>query len=203
MDFSKQRYNVEQAFKSGKTMMEVYPELGNYEEFSKSEQDPILMIMILMVDEDSPFVKAYRDNVEMRLQKIYQYLGLETYDSMFIEINEGHNFVFNNMVFKWFMLSDSLAYETWYSMQINYHINNLFLRRPLDFDNNPEKNMDTRAKIRKELPASHKELVEFERVVFPDTFSRKIVKEQVAKNYTPPEQFAQKKEDEFGNVRVI
>ncbi len=183
-------------------MIEAYPELSNYVEFAKPEDNDILMTMFLVVDEDSPFLKAYRDNVGMRLEKVYQYLGLEVGDKTFSDINEGRHPVFNDMVFKWFMISDSLAYETWFSMQFNYHINNLFLRQPFVLENS-EKNVETRAKIRKELPQSHRELVEFEKVVFPDSLSRKIVKDQVAKNYTPPEQFAQRKEDDFGNVRVI
>ncbi|WP_418360151.1 hypothetical protein [Sphingobacterium detergens] len=202
MDFSKQRYDVDAARKAGKLMIEAYPELSNYVEFAKPEDNDILMTMFLVVDEDSPFLKAYRDNVGMRLEKVYQYLGLEVGDKTFSDINEGRHPVFNDMVFKWFMISDSLAYETWFSMQFNYHINNLFLRQPFVLENS-EKNVETRAKIRKELPQSHRELVEFEKVVFPDSLSRKIVKDQVAKNYTPPEQFAQRKEDDFGNVRVI
>ncbi len=201
MDFSKQRYNVDEAVKQEKTMLEVYPDLSNYEEFADEEQDVILKIMFLMADIDSPFIKAYRDEYELRLVKVYSYLSLTSYDSDFNDILAGKHNQFNAMLYKWFMLSDNLAYQSWYSTSMNFHYYNAFLRQIPDFDS--DKHMETRGKIEKAKEEAYTKLIALEKAIFPDARARKIVKEEVAKIDNFPERLAQDKEDEFGKVRVI
>src|SRR5690606_11528884 len=132
MDFSKMKYNVDKAVSTDRLMIDVYPDLQDYEEFSDPINNDILIIMFSMVDEQSPFLKSYRDNFGLRLAKVYEYLD-RNQDGISHEILSGRCKEFNSMTFRWFTLSDSLAYENWYSKSLNFHYMTSLLRQPPDF----------------------------------------------------------------------
>ena len=188
-DFTKLRYDLS-TVPEGKLVIEVFPELAEYEEFAAEWDDSMLRIVILSVDDGSPFVKLYRDDYERRISKIFDFLNLKN-PELKQQILSGKSSVYNKMVSKFLMILDNLAYINYHSLLTHFHFMNAFLRQPPDFSS---ENMDRRVKVEHALPATHKRLIEMEQEFFPDAHTRKIVKKQIAKIIQFPERFAQEKQ---------
>lgn len=140
-----------------------------------TDDDKLLRLVLFMIQEDSPFLLDDRDDYVSRLTKVQEYLKSE-----YTRISEGENLEYNRIVTTMFMRMDNLIYVTWQSKLINYHQLTTFLRSPLKIDD-PAKDVKQRLDIEKLLPDMHKSLVEYEKQVFPDTFTRKVVREETAR----------------------
>lgn len=163
-------------------MCEKYPTLKGI-----TEDDKLLRIVLYMVQEDSPFLLDDREDYVTRLDKVLKHLKAE-----YPDIIEGENLHYNQIVTAIFMRMDNLIFVTWQSKLINYHQLTTFLRSKLDLDD-PARDVKQRLDIEKLLPDMHKSLVEYEKQVFPDTYARKTVREEVARLLQFAEKFAQPK----------
>src|SRR6185312_11384804 len=143
-------------------MCQKYPTLKGI-----TEDDKLLRVVILMIDEESPFLQADKDDYAARLTKVLKHLNAE-----YPDIIEGENMEYNKIATALFMMMDNLIYVAWQSKLINFHQLTTFLRSPLNLDD-PEKSVQQRLNIEKFLPDMHKSLVEYEKQIFPDTHTRK------------------------------
>lgn len=152
-----------------------------------TDDDKLLRVVLYMIQDDSPYLLADRDDYEARLSKVLKHLSAE-----YPDIGIGQNMAYNKVATSLFMMMDNLVYVTWQSKLINFHQLTMFLRSPLDMTD-PEKSIKQRLDIEKYLPEMHKSLVEYERQIFPDTHTRKVVKEETARLLQFAERFADKK----------
>jgi len=155
-----------------------------------TEDDKLLRVVLYMIQEDSPYLLDDRDDYGARLGKVVKHLNAE-----YPDVLTGENLEYNKIVTAIFMAMDNLVYVTWQSKLINFHQLTTFLRSPLDL-NDPEKSIKQRLDIEKYLPEMHKSLVEYERQVFPDTHTRKTVRQETARLL----QFCEKYADPKGTV---
>lgn len=166
-----------------KELLEIkYPTLAGI-----TDDDKLLRVVLFMIQEDSPFLIADRDDYEARLAKVLSHVGAE-----YPEIATGQNMDYNKVATSLFMRMDNLAFVTWQSKLINFHQLTMFLRSPLSTED-IEKSVRERLNIEKLLPEMHKSLVEYERQIFPDTHTRKVVKEETARLLQFSEKYADKK----------
>lgn len=163
-------------------IVEKYPTLKGI-----TEDDKLLRVVLYMIQEDSPFLLADRDDYVSRLEKVQAQLKTK-----FKDIVEGENLEYNKIATTLFMRMDNIIFVTWQSKLINYHQLTTFLRSPFNA-NDPAKDIRQRLDIEKLLPDMHKSLVEYERQIFPDTFTRKIVREETAKLLQFAEKYAEDK----------
>lgn len=164
-------------------MWEKYPTLKGI-----TNDDKLLRVVIWMISEDSPFLLADREDYESRLAKVLKHV-----DAEYQRIAEGENLEYNKVATALFMMMDNLVYVAWQSKLINFHQLTMFLRSPLNLDD-PEKSIKQRLDIEKYLPDMHKSLVEYEKQIFPDTHTRKIVRQETARLLQFAERFAVNKQ---------
>jgi hypothetical protein len=174
-----------------KKVIDIFPELSEYKEFSNKKEDLLLRIAILATDEGSDFVRLYRDDYERKIVKIFEYLKIDN-EPLLENIVKGVEYVFNNMVNRYFIMCDNLAYVMWSDKLKNFHYIGTALRGRPDM-NNLSVDMSKRATLGKQQQEIYKELIELEAQIFPDDFTRRVVKEQVAKILQLPEKFANEK----------
>jgi len=163
-------------------VVEKYPTLKGI-----TDDDKLLRLVLFMIQEDSPFLLDDRDDYVSRLTKVQAHLKSE-----YTDISEGENLEYNRVATIIFMRMDNIIFVTWQSKLINYHQLTTFLRSPFNA-NDPAKDIRQRLDIEKLLPDMHKSLVEYERQIFPDTFTRKVVREETAKLLQFAERNAQEK----------
>lgn len=163
-------------------MAEKYPTLSGI-----TKDDKLLRVVIWMITEDSPYLQDNRDDYEARLAKVLKHVGAD-----YPGIAEGENMEYNHIATALFSRMDNLAYVIWQSKLINFHQLNMFLRQPMKADD-VEKTIKDRLSIEKQLPDIHKSLVDYEKQIFPDTQTRKIVREETARLLQFAEKFADAK----------
>lgn len=190
-DSSKMRYDLNKV-PVGKMVISHFKDLAEHKEFSDRKDDIILRIMIWSTDENSPFVIEERDDYERLINNICTYIKY-TDKGIINAIIEGHNEAFNKMVNKYLMMVDNLVYIMWKDKFMMFHYLGIALRAPISMAN-MERDMEKRAKLDAEREKIHKSLIEYEAQVFPNTFSRKIVRKEVAKVLQMAEKFAQQKQ---------
>lgn len=160
-----------------------YPSLSGI-----SEDDKLLRVVLYMIQEDSPYLLADRDDYETRLGKVCKHLKAE-----YPNILSGENLEYNKIATSLFMAMDNLAFVTWQSKLINFHQLTAFIRSPLGMDD-IEKSVRERLNVEKVLPDMHKSLVEYEKQIFPDTHTRKTVRQETARLLQFAERFADGKQ---------
>jgi len=175
----------------GQCVIEQFPELSGYKEFSDWTKDNLLRIAFLATDEGSPFLKKDRDDYEKRLNSIFEYLGLKD-DELLEDIILNRNEDYSAIVNRFFVLCDNLAYTMWSNMLFNFHMVGVALRQPPNMENMISE-MDKRAKLQKQQKEIHEDLVAYEAQIFPDTSTRKIIRQEAAKILQFPEKFAKEK----------
>lgn len=191
MDFSKLRHRID-LIPLTELVIDHFPELAEYKEFSNPDQDNLLRISIFATAEGSPFVKQEREDYEKRLIKIFEYLKYK--DARLIsKISLGEHSDYESIVNKYVMFCDNLAYVMWLNKLRMFHYIGIALRKPMDMDN-PVSDMQKRAALDKQLQDVYTSLIEYEAQVFSDIPTRKKLRQQVAKLLQPAEQFAQAKQ---------
>lgn len=190
-DSSKMRYDLNKV-PVGKMVISHFKDLAEHKEFNDKKDDTILRIMIWSTDENSPFVIEERDDYERLINNICIYIKY-TDKGIINSIIEGHNEAFNKMVNKYLMMVDNLAYVMWKDKFMMFHYLGIALRAPINMSN-IEVDMTKRAKLDFEREKLHKSLIEYEAQVFPNTFSRKIIRKEVAKVLQMAEKFSVQKQ---------
>lgn len=190
MDFSGMRYDISK-IPADKAVVDAYPALAEYPEFKDRKKDQLVRIALYATDEKSPFVQNERDDYERRITKIFEYLKIKDRVLMQDIVNCIHR-DFENMVSRYFIMADNLSYQVWSDKFRMFHYIGLALRQPPDFENMTA-DMNKRATLSRQRDDIFKELVGLEEQIFTDTFTRRTLKEQVAKMLQLPEKYAQEK----------
>lgn len=172
------RYDLEKV-PSGKTVISFFPDLAEYKEFSDKKNDILLRVAIWSTDENSPFVIGERDDYDRLIRNICNYLKF-TDEGRISKIILGTDIEFNAMVNRYFIQCDNLAYVMWKDKFMMFHYIGIALRAPVNM-NNLEVEMAKRAKLEMDREKIHASLVQYESQVFANTFTRKIVRKEVAK----------------------
>jgi hypothetical protein len=188
MDFSKLRYNFTG---SPKPVISQFPALGEVLAFSDESLDYLLRAVILITDDGSPFVSKERDYQKI-VTAVFDYLnpkdrktpkdllsGLDTTDIQNMK----------DMMFQYFILLDNHAYAVWYAKMMDLYYMLDFLRSKPDIEK-PD-HFEKRVKVNKALPTLHKELADYESLIFPNELVKKVIKEQTIKALTFAERHAQ------------
>lgn len=193
MDFSLLPYDVS---KPG-LLIENYPQLKYYEEFSDPKNDKLLKLVALITDENSPFVKSEKSFTGIVVASC-KYLDIN--DQLFIEsliMGYGGNDVDTvfDMQCSYFRHLNNWEYNTWYDLMFQYHENSLVLRTPLNAaDRDYEKKAETKQKIRNHQVELQKTLVQYENQIFPSaTNIKKVITKHVSKVTNWPEKMAREK----------
>ncbi len=174
-------------------MAQKYPSLKGI-----TEDDKLLRVVLYMIQEDSPYLLDDRDDYETRLIKVCKDLNAE-----YPDIISGENLEYNKIATAIFMNMDNLAFVTWQSKLINFHQLTMFIRSPLS-TNDIEKSVRERLNVEKVLPDMHKSLVDYEKQIFPDTHTRKVVRQQeTARLLQFAEHFADSTQNADGSKRVV
>lgn len=199
MDFSNLKYDISKVGPDD-YVIDVFPDLGDYVEFSRKNDDLILRWVILSVDDGSPFFSMYRD-FQDRQKAVYNYLNLnnpilKTYiDGNLTKRDDKFRIDTNAKIFKFFVLLDKHTYIAWYSTWSNYQNTNAFLQIQIDTDDDAyEAKFEKKQKINGMLPGIQKQLAEYEKLIFGDTKIKTIVTNAVAKITYWPEKMAKKTE---------
>lgn len=190
MDFTALKYDITTVPAKAR-VIDHFPDLLEYPGLSDPENDLIVRIVILATDSECPFVKLEKDNYGKRLQRVFEYLSIRD-KTLFASISGGKCREYNTIVTTYFTMLDNLAYVVWHSKLTNFHYLTAFLREPIDVDN-MEASIQKRLSVEKQLPEIHKGLVDYEREIFPDGHTRKVVRQQVAKILQLAEHFADEK----------
>lgn len=189
-DSSKMRYDIEKV-PAGKKVIEHFVDLAEHKEFSDKKNDMLLRIAIWSTDENSPFVISERDDYERLINNIANYIKYKD-KAIISEIVLGTNLIFNQIVNRYFIMCDNLAFVMWKDKFMMFHYIGMALRAPVNM-NYLERDMDKRANLEKKREDLHKSLIEYESQVFPNTFTRKIVRKEVAKILQLAEKNAEQK----------
>lgn len=184
------RFNVAD-IPAKKFVIDKYPQLAEHEEFADKANDELLRIAMFATDEKSPFVKLEREDYEKRLIKIFQFLEIKN-DNLLGELSLGTNIIYENMVNRFFMMADNLAYVMWSNKLRMFHYISISLRAAPD-TRNIVGDMSKRATLDKQLKEIYNDLVEFESQVFTDIPSRNKIRKQITKLLQPAEQYAVEK----------
>ncbi len=190
MDFAFMKYRVD-LVPMDKLVIDHFPTLKDYKEFSDPVNDINLRIAFLATDEGSPFLKKERDDYEKRIRSIFDYLKIkneEQINYILINVNPEYSAIVN----RFFVLCDNLAYVMWSNMLFNFHLIGIALRQAPNMDNLTLE-MDKRAKLQKQQKEIHEDLVTYEAQIFPDTTTRKMIRQEAAKILQFPEKFAREK----------
>jgi hypothetical protein len=190
MELSNLKYDLS-LVSEGQLVIERFPDLAGYKEFSDPENDLLLRIAFLAIDEGSPFLKKYRDDYENRINSIFEYLELDDKElkaAIILNSNENYSAIVN----RFFVLCDNLAYVMWSNMLFNFHMIGVALRQPPNMANLTAE-MDKRAKLQVQQSQLHEQLAEYEAKIFPDSTTRKTARKEIAKILQFPERLAQEK----------
>lgn len=193
MDFEKLPYDISRPG----LLVENYPELTYYGEFSDPADDKLLKLVVLITDENSPFVRSEKSFTGI-VTSACNYLGLG--DPYFIDLLvTGHSSEETDKVFSmqcaYFRHLNNWEYNTWYDLMFQYHENSLVLRTPLNAsDKDYEKKAETKQKIRNHQVELQKTLVQYESQIFPtNTNTKKVITKHVAAITNWPERMAREK----------
>ncbi len=190
MTFETMKYDISD-IPTDSYVIDKFPELADYKEFADKKDDLLLRIAFFSTDEGSPFLKKYRDDYEKRIVAVFEYLSLTDKKLLDKILINSHN-KYSEIVNRFFVLCDNLAYVMWSNMLFNFHMTTVALRRTPDEDKMTEE-MDKRAKLQQQQKKIHEDLVAYESQIFPDTNTRKIVRKEAAKILQFPELMAQDK----------
>lgn len=191
LETSKMKYDIG-LVKKGQLMTEAFPELLEYKEFSDVKNDKLLRIAFFSTDENSPFVKKYRDNFPNKIKSIFLHEDLLD-DGLMENILLNKDSVYSSIVNRFFIQVDNLAYGIWSNMLFNFHMIGIALREPPSITNMTAE-MDKRAKLQNQQAELLEKLAQYEAQIFPDATTRKILRKEVAKILTLPERYAQEKQ---------
>lgn len=195
LDFSKLPYDVS---KPG-LVLENYPELLDFEQFSDPEDDQLLKLAILITEEQSPFVQKEREFTGI-VTGACAYLNI-TNTNFISDLITGYPSKDVSKVFGmqslYFRMLNKWEYNTWYDYMYQYHENSMVLRTPLNSsDDKYEAKAKTKQEIRKHQKDLTKDLIAYEGQIFKtNTNIKKVLTKHAAVITNWPEKMAKDKPD--------
>lgn len=189
-DSSKMRYDLNKV-PVNKTVISHFTELASYDEFSDAKNDVLLRVAIWSTDENSPFVIEERDDYDRLIRNICKFLKFKD-EKIIQSLIENTNMFFGAMINRYIIMCDNLAYVMWKDKFMMFHYLGMALRAPVNMSN-LERDMDRRANLEVKREKLHASLIEYEAIVFPNTFTRKTVMKEVAKILQMAEKYSEQK----------
>lgn len=156
------------------------PQEGIEEIPTKKDLSLLVSFVILLCDPNSPFCEE-RDFVE-RKAMCMEALGIGR-DTLVGKVIIVEHWWFGGVLSAYLRLLNTPLFDTWISLKINAEQTKAFLRRPLqDIASNGKASpgieaMDLRRKIANDLKKMDAELLEVERMLFPDAQTKELVNE--------------------------
>lgn len=193
MDFSKLTYDPS---KPG-LLVDNYPEISEYEIYSDPNDDVYIKLVILITDENSPFVIKHK-NFPAIVEDVCFFLNITDTEFIIRLISGDHNDetvkVFNMQSF-YFRLFNRFEYENWYSMIMLFHKNGVLIRSGADPDDRRyEEKMSVIQKVMSEQMNLLNNIKNYESQIFPThTNIKKVISKQVARITNWPEKMAKEK----------
>jgi len=150
----------------------------DYEDtFSNADVDEIIRYAVLLVDPESPMYDER--NFELRMERCRRILDIDPKSHVWKEIKEDGELV-TNIIYEFFKRINSHVYETWFSMKMNIHELNSYLRKKLSTDRNGNvaQDVNARRQLSQVITELTFELVEMEYQLFPDDRLLKMINER-------------------------
>lgn len=199
LDYSQMTYDLSKVGPD-EFIIDVFPELKDYPEFSDQHDNELLKWVMLLCDMGSPFFKPHK-NFYKRGRAVFEHMNMgeatqEFELSAYIkgELERGQDWFrvkVQAMIYKYFIIIDESSYMTWLSLFTSFHELQAFSQMSLDMsDPKYEDKFAKKENVLKLLPAKQKQLAEYERIVFGDSKIKEIVVKQEAKIITWPERMA-------------
>lgn len=202
LDYSNLKYDISKV-PAGSKVIDFYPELSDYTEFAKKEEDELVRWIILLVDDGSPFFKTYRDFKE-RGKAVFKHLNLNNSSlKKYIdgdldrekEIQEKFRININAKIYKYFIILDKNTYTVWYSLWSSFQQTNALAQMEIDpEDYQFEAKFERKQKITDKLLEIQGKLANYEKQVYGDSKIKQIVVNTVAKAIYWPEKLVKKTE---------
>lgn len=165
---------------------------SSYEEFMITDIDLLVKFVVLLVDPESPYYDER--NFDLRVDKCKRILDIDKESDVCKEIDsDGDMFV--SILHEFFKRINNHVYETWFSMKMNLHQMNMYLRRPPtpDRNGNVAQDINARRQLSQVIPELTFELVEMEMQLFPDDRLQRLISERSSDDGLggPAEQYAE------------
>lgn len=154
-------------------LVERYPDLAKYPEFSEGLGDKLLRFCILYYDEASPFFKN-RD-IEDKKNKCYEAIKAD------MELKKEVEYMGNQfklVALRWFKLHHSYTFEEWWSRKVDFHENSMYLTTSLTALLKPEDEarvIQRKEGIKKNLGQDRDALLALENTLFSDEKIKKLI----------------------------
>lgn len=182
--------------KRGEKIIDKYPELKSYKEFTQQQDENIIKIAILTSDADSPFWKLRGDR-ELMIKSIFEFLEIGTVNL------RGKEFLKNVTEYKhegvsacwcaYLQLQFNIDFSDWCITKETYDMLIQESNRKREDDEDVVKYSQWRVKIRDQIRQLGDDLKAIEPKIFKDSkMARPVAMEMVKKIKNYPEKYAQK-----------
>jgi len=151
-------------------LIDRYPELSKYPNFSDNLGDKLLRYCILFFDDNSPFAKN-RD-LDDKKNKCFEAAKSDMEVRNEVE-KEGERY--RGVIYDWFNLSHSYTFLEWWSRKKDYTSNVIYLSSNLASFADPEKAIQRKNDIKKNLESDRSSLLGLENALFKDEKTKKML----------------------------
>lgn len=152
-------------------------EAEKYEAWVKADVDMIIRYVVLLVDPESPYYEE--KSYEMRCAKCKKALGITKGSIIEKEVDE-EGPLMGQIMFEFFKTVNDHLFETWFSMKMNLHQMNSYLRKPPIADKNGSlaSDINSRRQLSQMITELAYELIEMEFQLFPDSRLQKMINDK-------------------------
>jgi len=171
LDFSQMKFDPT-AVPDGMTMVEYYPYLQNYEEFSKAS-DRIMRFACFMADPSSPFATIM--DVDLKLNNSLAKAGYDPQkeSELWENIKSGFNKQCNNIIVRFLSIFSNARFTTLYVQKQHYYNQVAVLMLPVDVrDEDFLKKQDMKDKMLPRIEDLEKKISLNESNLFSDEFTK-------------------------------
>nr|MCH9659839.1 hypothetical protein [Bacteroidota bacterium] len=182
------------------TMVKHYPRLGGIVQFyvvtddykqlgwKIKDLDLLLRFTVIFIDTESPFfhTKKYED----RKSKALNQLNINE-DSLVGKEILSSGSLYREFIYQFFKFIHNAYYEQWFTLNMQIHNFNHYLRAPITIDIE-SKDVNARRALAKEIPALTKQMMKLEASIFNDKRVLKQINEHITQNSigSYPEKYA-------------
>lgn len=178
----------------GTRLVDFFPELSAFEEFSKQENEDIIRIAILTADMESPFLKI-KDRKTM-IKSVFDFLSVDLnvqdHKTMFDEIFNYKSASYLDCFGRYLMIYHDIDWTEYQSTKQTHDTLTMESMRSQKEGEDLIKFVDWKDKVRKMLKATGEELRRLEAKIFPDgKAAREIALNESKKIKTYAERYAE------------